>query len=101
MVASVRGLASCLVAWKEECRGLASRFIDFQDKDFGHDFGFVFSLYLTLDGLAVHQEFTIFGLDGWCVLDPQSPFFPTVIPWHKVAPLMNPGPLRDELLALH
>jgi hypothetical protein len=52
-----------------------------------------------LAGLAVHQQFTVFGSDEWCVLDPQSPFFPTVIPWPKLKPLMNPGRLRDELLA--
>ena len=86
--------------WNEDCRELTSTFIDIQDEELGHDFGFVFSLYLTPTGLAVHQEFTIFGSDDRCVLDPNSPFFPTVISWHKVAPLMNPGPLRDELLAL-
>jgi hypothetical protein len=86
--------------WNEDCRALTSTFIDIQDEELGHDFGFVFSLYLTPAGLAVHQQFTIFGRDNGCVLDPQSPFFPTVIPWRKIAPLMNPGPLRDELLAL-
>jgi hypothetical protein len=86
--------------WNEDCRELTSTFIDIQDEELGHDFGFVFSLYLMPTGLAVHQEFAIFGSDDRCILDPQSPFFPTVIPWHKLTPLMNPGPLRDELLAL-
>jgi hypothetical protein len=86
--------------WQEWCRATATQYIDFQDEQLGSNFGFVFSLYLSPKGLAVHQEFTVTGPEGWCVLDPNSPFFPTVIPWNKVAPLMNPGALRDELLAL-
>lgn len=85
--------------WNEDCRELTTTFIDIQDEELGHDFGFVFSQYFTPAGLAVHQEFTVFGTDDRCVLDPHSPFFPTVIPWHKIARLMNPGPLKDELLA--
>lgn len=60
----------------------------------------LFSLYLTPSGLAVHNAFSSGGWVNWCFTDRDSPFFPVVIPWHKLAPLMNPGPLRDELLAL-
>ena len=61
-------------------------------------------LMLIIDkpaGLAVHDSFVVGAWEGECVTDPRSPFFPVVIPWHKLAPLMNPGQLRDELLALH
>jgi hypothetical protein len=59
-----------------------------------------FSLYLTPTGLAVHNAFAVGAWENACVTEPDSPFFPVVIPWRKLAPLMNPGALRDELLAL-
>jgi hypothetical protein len=60
----------------------------------------LFSFYLTPSGLAVHNAFAVGAWEGACVTDPRSPFFPVVIPWRKLAPLMNPGALRNELLAL-
>jgi hypothetical protein len=59
------------------------------------------SLYLTPAGLAVHNRFRIGDIGEPCFGFADSPFVPVIIPWHKLAPLMNPGPLRDELLALH
>lgn len=85
--------------WDEWCRSLATDYIDHKDYYTGEDDYFLFSLYLTPRGLAVHEAFALFRRQEQCLLDPDSPFFPTIIPWHKLAPLMNPGPLRDELLA--
>jgi hypothetical protein len=39
--------------WDEWCRSLATFWIDIQDGQLGHNFGFEFSLYLTPDGLAI------------------------------------------------
>jgi hypothetical protein len=82
-------------SWKnnlqEGCRAKVTTYIDEAS---------LFSLYLTPGGLAVHNAFSSGGWANWCFTDRDSPFFPVVIPWHKLAPLMNPGPLRDELLAL-
>ena len=86
--------------WDEWCRSLATDYIDHKDYYTGKDDYFLFSLYLTPRGLAVHEAWTLMRRQEQCVLDPDSPFFPTIVPWHKVAPLMNSGPLRDELLAL-
>jgi hypothetical protein len=86
--------------WDEWCRSLATDYIDHKDYYTGEDEYFLFSLYLTPRGLAVHEAVALFRRQEQCLLDPDSPFFPTVIPWRKLAPLMNPGPLRDELLAL-
>ena len=86
--------------WDEWCRKLTTFYIDIQDEQLGHNFGFEFSLYLTPTGLAVHQAFGVSGAEERCILDSQSPFLPTIIPWQKLAPLMNPGPLRNELLSL-
>ena len=60
----------------------------------------LFSLYLTPAGLAVHDAFAVGAWENGCITDPHCPFFPVVIPWRRLAPLMNAGPLRDELLAL-
>lgn len=61
----------------------------------------LFSLYLTPTGLAVHNAFSTGGVwEDSCYVARDSPFFPVVIPWRKLAPLMNHGPLRDELLVL-
>lgn len=76
----------------EDCRSLAAMGIDPPSP---------FSVYPMPRGLAVH---TVMGAGGWeerCTSDPDRPFFPTIIPWAKLAPLMNPGPWRDELLSLH
>jgi hypothetical protein len=59
-----------------------------------------FSLYLTPGGLAVHNAFSTGAWENECYTARDSPFFPVVIPWQKLAPLMTPGPLRNELLAL-
>jgi len=75
---------------QEDCRPLVLGYIDELS---------LFSLYLMPTGLAVHNAL---GAGAWevaCVTDPHSPFFPVVIPWQKLAPLMNAGPLKDELLA--
>jgi hypothetical protein len=77
---------------QEDCRPLALAYINEMS---------LFSLYLTQAGLAVHDAFAVGAWENGCVTDPHSPFFPVVIPWQKLAPLMNPGPLRDELLAPH
>jgi hypothetical protein len=77
---------------QEDCRPMVLASIDEMS---------LFSLYLTPAGLAVHNAFSSGGWVNWCFTDPKSPFFPVVIPWQKLAPLMNAGPLRDELLALH
>ena len=77
---------------QEDCRPLVLAYINEMS---------LFSLYLTPAGLAVHDAFAVGAWENGCVTDPHSPFFPVVIPWQKLAPLMNPGPLRDELLALH
>lgn len=76
---------------QEDCRPLVLAYINETS---------LFSLYLTPAGLAVHDAFAVGAWENECVTKPRSPFFPVVIPWHKLAPLMNPGPLRDELLAL-
>lgn len=76
---------------QEDCRFLASAYINEMS---------LFSLYLTETGLAVHNAFAVGAWENVCVTAPDSPFFPVVIPWRKLARLMNPGPLRDELLAL-
>jgi hypothetical protein len=80
------------VITQEDCRPLVLAYINEMS---------LFSLYLTPAGLAVHDAFAVGAWEGECVTDPRSPFFPVVIPWQKLAPLMNPGPLRDELLARH
>jgi len=76
---------------QEDCRPLVLAYINEMS---------LFSLYLTPTGLAVHNAFAVGAWENACVTDRDSPFFPVVIPWQKLAPLMNPGPLRDELLAL-
>ena len=76
----------------EECRGLAGSYIDVLSE---------FSVYPTPRGLAVHNTLAAGLWQELCVTDPDSPFFPTIIPWPKLAPLLNPGPWRDELLSLH
>jgi hypothetical protein len=86
--------------WDEWCRGLVTAYIDYKDYDTGEDDYFEFSLYLSPRGLAVHAGLALMRRQEQCVLDRDSPFFPTIIPWRKLAPLLNPGPLRDELLAL-
>jgi hypothetical protein len=75
---------------QEDCRPLVLAYINEMS---------LFSLYPTPTGLAVHDAFAVGAWENGCVIDPRSPFFPVVIPWQKLAPLMNPGPLRDELLA--
>ena len=79
------------VITQEDCRPLVLAYINEMSR---------FSLYLTPGGLAVHDSFAVGAWEGECITDPHSPFFPVVIPWQKLAPLMNAGPLRDELLAL-
>jgi hypothetical protein len=59
--------------------------------------GFI-SLYLTHRGLAVHNAFAAGG-EQVCFIDPDSRFVPVVIPWRKLQSMMEPGPLRDELLS--
>jgi hypothetical protein len=57
-------------------------------------------LYLTFKGLAVH----LVSFEGSYYIRTcthVSPLNPTVIPYRDLAPLMQPGPWRDELLALH
>ncbi len=76
---------------QEDCRPLVLAYINEMS---------MFSLYLTPTGLAVHNAFAVGTWEGACVIDSDSPFFPVVIPWRTLAPLMNPGALRDELLAL-
>lgn len=58
-------------------------------------------VYLTFDGLAVHR--LSFGVDAASNICPmhRSAINPTIIPYRDLAPLMQPGPWRDELLALH
>ncbi|HLG47288.1 MAG TPA: hypothetical protein VKY24_13680 [Reyranella sp.] len=77
---------------QEDCRPLVLAYINEMS---------LFSLYLTPSGLAVHDAFAVGAWEHGCITDPHSPFFPVIIPWQKLAPLMDPGPLRDELLALH
>jgi hypothetical protein len=63
-----------------------------------NDYEFV--LYLTFKGLAVH----LVSFEGSLYIrscTDVSPLNPTIIPWRDLAPLMQPGPWRDELLALH
>jgi len=80
---------------KDTCRAWVLAYVD--DNESAE-----FSLYLTPGGLAVHNVFTLRGaLERGCHCDPESPFFPIVIPWSKLEPLLNSGPLRDELLARH
>jgi hypothetical protein len=76
---------------QEDCRGLVLSNID--NATF-------FSLYLMPGGLAVHNAFSTGAWENECYTTRDSPFFPVVIPWQKLAPLMTPGPLRNELLAL-
>ena len=76
---------------QEDCRPLVLAYINELS---------LFSLYLTPAGLAVHDAFAVGAWEHGCVTDQHSPFFPVVIPWRSLAPLMNSGPLRDELLAL-
>lgn len=59
-----------------------------------------FTLYLSSGGLAVHDLIAIGSGPTLCVADPGNPYNPVVIPYKDLAPLMTPGPLRDELLAL-
>jgi hypothetical protein len=75
---------------QEDCRFLALAYINEMS---------LFSLYLTETGLAVHNAFAVGAWENVCVTDPGSPFFPVIIPWRELAPLMNPSPLRDELLS--
>lgn len=77
---------------QEDCRPLTLAYINEMS---------LFSLYVTSAGLAVHDAFAVGAWENGCVTDPRSPFFPVVIPWQKLSPLMNAGPLRDELLVLH
>src|SRR5580698_3865771 len=49
-------------------------------------------LYLTFAGLAVHVA------DEQCP-DERRPDNPVIVPYRRLAPLMLPGPWRDELLA--
>jgi hypothetical protein len=77
---------------QEDCRAMVLANIDNAS---------LFSLYLTPAGLAVHNAFATGAWENWCCTDPDSPFFPVVIPWSKLEPLMNPGAPRDELLARH
>jgi hypothetical protein len=74
---------------QKDCRSLAMAYINEMRR---------FSLYLTEAGLAVHNAFAVGAWENVCVTDPDSPYFPVIIPWRKLAPLMNPGLLRDELL---
>lgn len=76
---------------QEDCRPLALAYINEMS---------LFSLYVTPAGLAVHDAFAVGAWENGCITDPHSPFFPIVVPWQKLAPLMNAGPLRDELLVL-
>ena len=76
---------------QEDCRLLVLAYINEMS---------LFSLYLTPAGLAVHDAFAVGAWEHGCITDPHSPFFPVVIPWQKLAPLMNASPLTDELLAL-
>jgi hypothetical protein len=50
-------------------------------------------LYLTFTGLAVHVA------DDYCP-DARRPDNPIIVPYRRLEPLMQPGPWRDELLAL-
>lgn len=75
---------------QEDCRPLALAYINEMS---------LFSLYLTPTGLAVHNAFSVGAWEGGCLIDPKSPFFPVIIPWQTLAPLMNAGPLKQELLA--
>ncbi|HEY4168969.1 MAG TPA: hypothetical protein VGM96_19425 [Reyranella sp.] len=89
-------IVQATVPWQktmnDSCRSIVLAYIDNAS---------LFSLYLTEAGLAVHNAFAVGAWESGCVTDAHSPFFPVVIPWHKLTPLMNPGPLRDELLAQH
>ena len=80
--------------WQDACRTRVLAHFDDGDDDYVW-----FSLYLTPEGLAVHNVFALGALERGCVSDPDSPFFPVIIPWRKLSSLMNAGPLRDELLA--
>ena len=73
----------------EVCRPRALAYIDYQS---------AFSLYLTDAGLAVHSVQSVANSDNQCVEDVRNPFNPVVIPYRKLKSLMQPGPLRDELL---
>jgi len=58
-----------------------------------------FTLYLTAKGLAAHRSSFESALEMRnCTF--VTPLNPTIILWHDLAPLMQPGPWRDELLAL-
>jgi len=56
-----------------------------------------FEPYLTLGGLAVFKVFP--KVMNFCMLD-KSRTNPVIIPYQKLASLMTPGALRDELLSL-
>ncbi len=78
-----------------------SQYIDL-DKYLDRDDRFAFSqfaFYLTPNGLAAHRWFVNAGEPHECTFE--SSLNPTIIPYHKLAPLMEPGPWREELLALH
>ncbi len=56
-------------------------------------------LYLTVNGLAVHNtSFWPNASRSYCPLT-RSPVNPVVIPYSDLEPFMKPGPLKDELLA--
>ncbi len=56
-----------------------------------------FALYLTAKGLAAHRSSFESALEMRnCTF--VTRLNPTIIPWHDLAPLMQPGPWRDELL---
>ncbi|MGQ0580899.1 MAG: hypothetical protein ACT4O6_03120 [Reyranella sp.] len=72
----------------EVCRPRALAYIDQPE----------FSLYLTDAGLAIHSVRSVSNGENQCVDDIHNPFNPVIIPYRKLEPLMQPGPLRDELL---
>jgi hypothetical protein len=72
----------------------------YNDADKYPDRDYEFTLYLTAKGLAAHRSWFESALEMRdCTF--VTPLNPTIIPWRDLAPLMQPGPWRDELLALH
>jgi hypothetical protein len=69
------------------------------DADKYPNLDYEFTLYLTFKGLAAHRSWFESALEMRnCTF--VTPLNPTIIPWRDLEPLMQPGPWRDELLAL-
>ncbi len=87
-----------LLAQLESAPKTVPCFSYFIDADKQPDADYQFAFNLTPNGLAAHRSFVGPGEPSECRF--ATALNPTIIPYHKLAPLMEVGPWRDELLAL-